>query len=390
VLHALRFHCRQSILCDVPNDIPYTGQPGGADRAEPPRDLAVLGFTERFQALFASLAEQGFSPGRVCRVDRGLPLVLTESGPVRAEPAAHLRESADSMPAVGDWVALARPEGHDVAIAEAILPRSSAFTRKDPGERVIGQVMAANIDTVFVVQTLAPAAPNLSRIERELVLAWESGAKPVVVLTKADLCRHADALRAEVAAVALGVDIHATSAITGQGIDELRGYLAPGRTVAFFGASGVGKSTLINCLMGTDVQETAEVRETDGKGRHTTVAREMFFLPGGGILIDTPGMRALALWDADEGIASAFPDIEELAEECRFADCTHAQEPRCAVRAAVEAEKLTERRLESYLRLKEELERLAAKHDVRARAERSKADRAMGREIKRFYKERGR
>ncbi|MBE0417707.1 MAG: ribosome small subunit-dependent GTPase A [Coriobacteriia bacterium] len=363
---------------------------GGAGYGEPPRDLATLGFTERFQALFAPLAEKGFVPGRVSRVDRGLPLVLTEDGPVRAEPAAHLRETSDGPIAVGDWVALARPEGHDVTIAEAILPRTSAFTRKDPGEQAIGQVMAANIDTVFVVQALAPNGPNLSRLERELVLAWESGAVPAVVLTKADLCRDAEALRDEAAAVALGVDIHLTSAVTGQGVPELHDSIAPGTTVAFFGASGVGKSTLLNRLVGADVQETAEVRESDGKGRHTTVAREMFFLPEGGILIDSPGMRALALWDAEEGIASAFPDIEELAEGCRFADCTHTREPGCAVRAALDAGELVERRLESYLRLKEELERLAAKQDVRARADKAKADRAFHREVKRFYKERGR
>ncbi len=371
-------------------DSPHTGQSGCADRAEPPRDLVALGFSERFQALFAPLGEKGLIPGRVSRVDRGLPLVLTESGAVRAELAAHLRESADGAIAVGDWLALARPEGHDVAIVEAILPRFSAFTRKDPGDRAVGQVMAANIDTVFVMQALALNGPNLSRLERELVLAWESGAQPAVVLTKADLCSDAAALRDEVTSVALGVDIYVTSVATGEGIDELRGHIVPGLTVAFFGASGVGKSTLLNHLMAADVQKTAEVRDADGKGRHTTVAREMFFLPRGGIVIDTPGMRALALWDADEGIAAAFPDIEELAEECRFADCAHMSEPGCAVRAALEAGELDERRLQSYLRLKEELDRLAAKNDSRVRAEQAKADRTMGRQIKRFYKERGR
>jgi ribosome biogenesis GTPase / thiamine phosphate phosphatase len=380
----------RGILDDVPNDTPYPGVVGDADRGEMPRDLATLGFNERFQALFAPLAEKGFVPGRVCRVDRGLPLVLTEDGAVRAEPAAHLRETAEAPMAVGDWVALARPEGHDVDIAEAILPRTSAFTRKDPGEQAIGQVMAANVDTVFVVQALAPNGPNLSRLERELVLAWESGAIPAVVLTKADLCVDADALRDEVAAVALGVDIHVTSAVTGVGVDELHDLIEPGQTVAFFGASGVGKSTLLNSLVGSDVQATAEVRETDGKGRHTTVAREMFFLPDGGILIDTPGMRALALWDAEEGIASAFPDIEELAVGCRFADCTHTREPGCEVLAAVESGELTPRRLDSYLRLKEELERIAAKQDARARSDKAKADRLLAREIKRYHKEHGR
>ena len=373
----------------MPNETPYTDGEAGASRGAYPRDLGELGLTERFRALFAPLVEEGFVPGRVSRVDRGLPLVLTEQGAVRAEPATHLRETADGPIAVGDWVALAFPEGHDVAIVEAIVPRSSAFVRKDPGEAAVGQVIAANIDTVFVVQALAPNGPNLSRLERELVLAWESGARPAVVLTKADLCADPDALRDEVAAVALGVDVYVTSAVTALGVDDLHDDIGPGHTVAFFGASGVGKSTLLNSLMGAEIQETAEIRETDGKGRHTTIAREMFFLPEGGILIDTPGMRALALWDAQEGISSAFPDIEELAQTCRFRDCTHAQEPGCAVLEAVERGDLAERRLDSFLRLREELERIEARQDARARADKARSEKLMSREIKRYYKHRG-
>lgn len=373
----------------MPNDTPHIPEQDLAACGEHPRDLVVLGYNDRFRALFAPLAEKGFVPGRVSRVDRGLPLVLTEHGAMRAEPAAHLRETGDGPMAVGDWVALALPEGHDTAIVEAILPRSSAFVRKDPGEQALGQVIAANIDIILVFQPLAAGGPNLSRLERELVLAWESGAVPAVVLTKADLSPDADAARDEVAAVALGVDIYVTSAVTGEGVDELHDHIEPGKTVAFFGASGVGKSTLLNSLMGDEVQATAEVREYDGKGRHTTIAREMFFLPDGGILIDTPGMRALALWEAEEGMAAAFPDIEELAAGCRFADCTHTREPGCAVKAAAEAGELAERRLESYLRLTEELQRIAERQDARARVEKKKADKTLSREIKRFMKERG-
>lgn len=373
------------------SDNPHAVVPDDASaRAEPPRDLRTLGFSERFEALFAPLAEQGFTPGRVSRVDRGQPLILTVDGPVRAELATHLRSTADSAVAVGDWVALARPEGHDMAILEAILPRFSAFTRKDPGEQAVEQVLVSNVDVVFVVQALGQGGPNVARLERELVLAWDSGAQPVVVLTKADLATDVESARAQVGAVALGVDTLVTCAITGEGVDEILGYLEAGRTGAFFGASGVGKSTLVNRLVGSDIQETAEVRDTDGKGRHTTVAREMFFLPNGGILIDTPGMRALALWDAGEGIAAAFPDIEELAEGCRFADCMHVHEPGCAVRAAVEDGTLPERRLESYLRLKEEVERLAAKHDARARSEKTRQDRVFHREVNRYNRNRGR
>ncbi len=363
--------------------------PDAASRVEPPRDLEALGFSERFRALFAPLAEQGFAPGRVSRVDRGQPLVLTADGALRAEAAAHLRDSADGRVAVGDWVALARPEGHDLALLEAILPRTSAFTRKDPGEQAVEQVLVANVDVVFVVQALGQGGPNVARLERELVLAWDSGAQPVVVLTKADLTTDVESARVEASAVALGIDTLVTCAITGEGVDDILGRLGPGRTGAFFGASGVGKSTLVNRLVGADVQGTAEVRDTDGKGRHTTVAREMFFLPDGSILIDTPGMRALALWDAGEGIAAAFPEIEELAEGCRFADCMHVHEPGCTVRAAVEDGTLSERRLESYLRLKEEVERLGAKQDARARSEKTRQDRVFGRVKKEFHRKQG-
>lgn len=368
-----------------------TGARGpGDETGEPPRDLCALGFSGRFEALFAPLAEKGFVPGRVSRVDRGQPLVLASDGPVRAELATHLLDSTDERCAVGDWVALARPEGHELAIIEAVLPRTSAFVRKDPGEHTVGQVVVANVDVVFVVHALGPRRPNLARLERELVLAWESGARPVVVLTKADLARDGKALAEEVASVALGVDILTTSAVTGEGVDRLLELIGPGVTAAFFGASGVGKSTLVNRLIGDEVAETAEIREGDGKGRHTTVAREMFFLPGGSILIDTPGMRALALWDADEGMAAAFPEIEELAAECRFSDCTHGHEPGCVVRAAVDRGTVTERRLESYLRLREELDRLAERQDVRARAEKKRGEKVLHREIKRYYKEHGR
>ncbi|MDZ4180460.1 MAG: ribosome small subunit-dependent GTPase A [Coriobacteriia bacterium] len=388
----------QGILEDVTEENPHLVNPHEASAAdaasrpdEPPRDLAALGFTERFEALFAPHRESGFIPARVSRIDRGQPLLLTGDGTVRAELATHLRESGDVRIAVGDWVALGHPEGHDLAIIEVILARSSAFIRKDPGENTLGQVLVANIDTVFVVQSLFPRGPNLARLERELVLAWGSGARPVVVLTKADLATDADAMRDEVAAVAFGVDVHVTSAVSGFGVNELvETYLGPGSTAAFFGASGVGKSTLVNELVGNDVAETREVRGADGKGRHTTVAREMFFLPGGGILIDTPGMRALALWDAEDGIESTFPDIAGLAGECRFADCSHVLEPGCAVRRAIDSGALAERRLESYIRLNEELQRLGERQDVLARTQKKREDKVLAREIKRFNKNRGR
>lgn len=353
-------------------------------------DLAAYGLTDRERSFFDSLAEDGFFLGRVSRVDRGLPLVVTSAGAVRAEPAMHLmrtRGEGQSRAVVGDWVALSHPEGHDVAIIEAILPRSSAFTRKDPGISTNEQVVAANVETVFVMQSLSGKGVNLRRLERELVLAWESGARPVVVLTKADLADDWEDHRAEAASVSAGVDVIATSAITGQGLDELSPYLGDGSTVALLGASGVGKSTLINRLVGEHVQATAEVREKDGKGRHTTVARELVLLPQGGVVVDTPGLRALALWDADQGMEAAFPEIGELAVECRFADCRHETEPGCAVIEAVETGELAQRRLESYRDLRRELDALAAKTEERARRERERQGRILSKAAKSFNKQ---
>jgi ribosome biogenesis GTPase len=353
-------------------------------------DLSTIGFAEREQALFAPLAEQGFVAGRVSRVDRGMPVVLTAEGPVRAEPAMHLvrtRGDAESRAVVGDWVALNTPPGHDVAIIEAILPRVSAFVRKDPGETTGEQVVAANVDTVFVVQSLTDRGVNLRRLERELVLAWESGATPVVLLTKADLSDDVAEQCIRATAVSAGVDVIATSTIAGTGLEELEPYLGTGKTVALLGGSGVGKSTLVNRLVGEDVQATGEVRESDGRGRHVTIAREMVQLPTGGVIIDTPGLRALALWDAEEGIEAAFPEIEKLAEACKFADCRHESEPGCAVLSAVETGELAGRRLDSYHDLKLEMEALAARTEARTRRERERQSRIISKAAKDFNKQ---
>jgi len=354
--------------------------------------LVRLGLSNRERALFAPLAEDGFSLGRVMRADRGMAFVGVDGAVLRAEPAVHLLKATadvDHRVAVGDWVAFARPEGHDLSIIEAILPRSSAFVRKDPGEQTAGQVLAANVDYVLLVQALAPREPNLRRLERELVTAWDSGAQPVVVLNKADLCDEADAerWREEVVAVALGVDVHVVSGMTGEGVEQLAAYARGHKTVALFGPSGVGKSTLINHLVGHDVQAIGGIRESDGKGRHTTVARELVLLAEEGVLIDSPGMRALALWDVADGVSAAFPDIGRFAEECRFRDCAHTNEPGCAVQAAVEAGELDAARLDSYVRLKKELQHLAAKQDVLARQDQTRNDRTLAKTIRRYHKE---
>lgn len=351
--------------------------------------LVAVGLTDRERALFAPLAEQGLELARVARVDRGLPLIAAASGTERAEPATHLIKAGGTMSrcVAGDWVAVARPDGHDMPLIEAILPRHSAFSRKDPGEETGEQVVIANVDVVFIVQSLSGGGINVARLERELVLAWESGARPVVVLTKADLSEDATAQRELAEEVAFGVDVIVESALTGQGIEEVRAHVGEGVTAALLGSSGVGKSTLLNRLVGTEVQATGEVRSGDDKGRHVTVARELVTVPGGGVVIDTPGMRAIGLWEAGQGMASAFPDIEELAQRCRFRDCSHEAEPGCAVVAAAETGELSSRRLDSYRRLTTELAEIARRQDERAWREREQVQKTISKAVKRFYRD---
>lgn len=325
----------------------------------------------------------GRVPGRVVRVDRGFPLIATGTQFVRAEHATELIKTATSLAVVGDWVALAPARGHEMAIIEDILPRTGSFSRSDPGEQTGMQTLAANIDVVFVVQSLSGRSVNVRRLEREMALVWGSGATPVIVLTKSDLVDDLDAILADVAEAAPGVDVIVESAVTGEGVEDIRARIPRGTTAVLLGGSGVGKSTLVNRLVGTEIQETGEVRAVDDKGRHTTVAREMVFLPDGGIIIDTPGMRGLALWDS-EGLSSAFPDIMGFAAHCKFRDCTHTDEPGCAVLAAVESGDLPARRLESYRDLVGELETLAARQEVRARLEKKREEQTLGR-IKRRY-----
>jgi ribosome biogenesis GTPase len=259
-------------------------------------------------------------------------------------------------------------ESHETALVEAVLPRSSAITRGEPGSGSGVQVIAANVDTVFIVHPL-DGDPNLRRIERELAVAWDSGAVPVVVLTKADLSDDAEIARDEVEASALGVDVVVASAITGAGIDAVASYAGEGRTVALIGPSGAGKSTLVNALVGEERQATGEVRSGDHKGRHVTVAREIVALPAGGVLLDTPGLREIAVVDAGDGIDAAFPDIEALAADCRFRDCTHSGEPGCGVAAGIERGDLAQERLDSLHKLRRESRAAAMKTDARLRAE---------------------
>jgi ribosome biogenesis GTPase len=333
-----------------------------------PYNFAHLGVSPEVEANFAECVHTNNAElARIVRVDRGLPLATSASGTYRAElaekAAKRARKNALLRPAVGDWVALAHPAEHDVAIIEKILPRTGSFTRRDPGEQANEQVIIANVDIVFVVQALCGDRHGISlaRIERELVLAFESGAQPYLVLTKADLCADPKE-EARFAAAATGwVPIIIESAITGLGIEEIRSLVPKGITAAMIGASGVGKSTLINRLVGDEALATAEVRARDDKGRHTTVAREIVELPEGGVMIDTPGMRSIALWQADTGMALTFPEITEAAESCKFADCRHKNEPACAVHAAIQSGAIDPDRLSRYQVLATELDALAQK-----------------------------
>ncbi|HLC42948.1 MAG TPA: ribosome small subunit-dependent GTPase A [Methylomirabilota bacterium] len=333
--------------------------------------LRALGYSARWEALFEPHRADGLTPGRVIRGDRGSLLVATPDGVVRAKPSSRLLRSASGvadLPAVGDWVAVLVTNHLDAPLIEAVLERKSAITRGDPGKTSHVQVLAANIDTVFVVHPIAEP-PNLRRIERELSVAWDSGAVPVVVLTKADLSPDPDAVRAAVATVALGADVLVMNALAGDGIQPILAYISTHRTAVLVGPSGAGKSTLINSLLGEQRQATRAVRVSDGRGMHTTVARELIQMPGGGVLIDTPGLRAFGLTGSQEGIASVFPEIEQLSRSCRFRDCTHNQEPGCAILAAVESGTLPPERLASYHKLMGEAQRAASEADIRLRME---------------------
>ncbi|WP_441246717.1 ribosome small subunit-dependent GTPase A [Kitasatospora sp. McL0602] len=331
------------------------------------------GWNTELDELFAPLAEAGLTPARIARVDRGqcdVVLADPETGELRTV-RADSRPVGDpdpvNCPCTGDWAAVdltATP----MPTVSALLPRGTAIIRKTAGTRSDGQVLAANIDTVMIAVSLA-ADPDLGRIERFLALAWESGAEPLVVLTKADLVGDAEFVRADVETIAPGVTVLVVSAETGEGIDVLRA-CAPGSS-ALIGQSGAGKSTLTNALAGTDVMSVQQTRASDEKGRHTTTTRELIPLPGGGVVIDTPGLRGVGLYGG-EGVAQAFSDIEELAENCRFHDCSHTSEPGCAVSAALADGSLPERRMESYLKLQRENEWIASRSDARLAAERVK------------------
>jgi ribosome biogenesis GTPase / thiamine phosphate phosphatase len=331
--------------------------------------LEAIGWDLAWQEAFASHSQLGVA-GRVVRVDRGLASVLTADGLVRASLGATVLEAmlADTLaaPCTGDWV-VARHWPDGPITVETVLPRRTAVARAEASRRSRGQVLAANVDIAALVVALQPE-PNMGRLERLLSLAWESGAAPLVVLTKADMVSDAGLIAEDVARVAPGVEVICTSTVTGQGIDGIRARLDGRLTLALLGSSGHGKSSLTNALVGADVLTTKRIR-ADGRGRHTTVRRELVVLPTGGAVVDTPGLRGIGLLDTGDGLSAAFPDLADLARRCRFSDCSHRTEPGCAVLAAIDDGVLAVRRLSSWRMLQREQTRMAARTDARLRAE---------------------
>jgi ribosome biogenesis GTPase / thiamine phosphate phosphatase len=342
-------------------------------------DLATLGWDDGWSAAFEPHRAAGLVPGRVAVPHRGAYDVLTAEGETRARLPGRARRDHDAadLPVVGDWVAL-ESRAEAAPDIRAVLPRRTKFSRRaahDPGADVAReQVVAANVDVVFIVASLAEDV-NLRVLERYLTLVWESGARPVILLTKADVAADPESAVRELDGLG-DVAVHAVSIRTGLGLGAVRGYLEPGVTGALLGPSGVGKSTLVNTLVADDLLATGEVAR-DGSGRHTTTRRELILIPGGGLVVDNPGMRELHLWLADEGLEDAFEDIVELAARCRFTDCRHEGEPGCAVAEAIAAGTLDPERLASYRELERELaeleERLARRERSRARRRRPDA-----------------
>lgn len=343
-------------------------------------NLEALGWTASLEASFAEDRSRGLEPGRVVARDRDLyHLACPAAGPGRppertdralravlAGRMLHAAGSKEELPVVGDWVAAAIRPQEERATIHHLLPRRTALVRKAAGIETLPQVLAANVDVVYLVTSLNQDL-NLRRIERTLSVIWESGAQPVLILNKADLSSDPFPLLAQARAVAIGVGVHAISALEGSGMGPFAIDLTVGRTAVLIGSSGVGKSTIINRLLGEDLLTVRELREHDGRGRHTTTRGELVALPGGGMLIDTPGLRVIGLWSDEKGFESVFPDIEALAARCRFRDCRHSTEPGCAVRVAVEGGDLDPDRLRSYQKLERELSFIARRQDQRSR-----------------------
>lgn len=348
-------------------------------------NLQQLGFNEERNEQAKQWIELGYEPARVTQEHKGMYTLLSMQGEVRGTISGKMNYEAFSRehyPAVGDWVMCQVRASEENATIHTLLPRTSKFSRKIAGTTTEEQIIATNIDTVFLVNAMNKDL-NVRRIERYLLMAWESGANPVIVLSKADLCENVAERVNEVETVALGVPIIVISSETGEGLDDLSPYLGVGETVALLGSSGAGKSTLVNRLYGEEIQKVKEIREDDDKGKHTTTHRELFLLPQGGLLIDTPGMRELQLWNTNDGLSESFQDIEALADLCKFRDCQHEDEPGCAVREAIESGELTEERYGSYKKLQRELAYLERKNDQKAQLQEKKKWKKISKSMRR-------
>jgi ribosome biogenesis GTPase len=361
-------------------------------------DLEELGWNPFFNEQFNILKIPESVPARVISVEKYSSQVLYRHSESTGELSGKLRfrsHTEDQYPVVGDWVVFSPLKNENRGIIHTVLPRKSKFSRKAPGAgsrldkgRTEEQILAANVDTVFIVNGLdGGRSYNLRRIERYLTLILNSGADPVIILNKLDLCPDVDSYVRDIELNMPNIPVHPTSATQNIGLDALQKYLVKGSTTAFLGSSGVGKSAIINVLLGTERQATGDVRESDRRGRHTTTRRELILLPTGGIVIDTPGLREIQAWTADDSPISAFDDIEMLAEKCRFSDCTHQNEPGCAVIKAVNQGSLDSNRLQNYHRLKREQNYLIARQEGRVRTERKERWKKISKMAKRIKKQ---
>jgi len=332
--------------------------------------LARLGFSDRMATALASLQDPSLDAARVLRAEREHYWLACDGGSLTAAVSGRMRHEADSggLPVVGDWVAIRRDAAAERAVIQAVLPRRGVLVREQAGPTSEPQVLAAHVDSVLIVSSLNQDW-NPRRVERALAMIRQAGVQPVLLLTKLDLCADPSAQLAVAHQSARGVPVHALSVLGGAGLDVLDDYFAPGRTVALIGSSGVGKSTLANYLLGEARNAVSPIRAGDDRGRHTTTRRELFELPRGGLLIDTPGLRELGLWDAHEGLEATFEDVEQLARSCRFGDCGHAHEPGCAVQAALADETLDAARWAAYRKLQREQAHQSRRNDERLQHE---------------------
>ena len=347
-------------------------------------NLTQLGFNTFFEQQLTTLTRENKLIGRIMLEHKHSYRVATEEGELLATVSgnyAHNAYARDHYPAVGDFVLVSKMPGEDRAIIHHLFERKSKFTRKMAGSQIDEQIVATNVDIVFLTMSLN-ADFNVRRLERYLVAAWDSGATPVIVLTKADLCDDVAHYVSEVESVAFGVDIVVVSALDGSGLDAVKAYVREGKTIALLGSSGAGKSTLVNALANSELMKVSDIREDDAKGRHTTTHRELIVLQDGGCIIDTPGMRELQLWDQDGSLTTAFSDIEKYASNCRYRDCTHKKEPGCAVNEAIRSGELNASRLTSFNKLQRELAYMERKANIQSRIEEKNKWKKISKQIK--------